>query len=146
MKNTFTLPKPTIPTINYTDAKAIYTAKDKLEGFRANMKATRNDFLRNTLFHRQHGLCPCCGKRLLNVYAGTAVHHTSYDNYCTFTEPLIHIYSPQDNAIQAKVPNCKVCYFKYPEKAEACLSNLVMVHKTCHELMHGHTERLKTQN
>ena len=146
MSNTYQLQKPSIPTINYAQAKAIYELDGHLEEFKHSMRSTRNDFLRNYLYQRQHGLCPYCGKRLLNVYVGTAVHHNSYDHYCTYNGPLIHVYDPQPGAIQTAVPNCKICYYKYPDKSEECLDALVMIHKECHARIHGHTERLKNQD
>lgn len=103
--------------------------------------------MRKLIYERQHGICPYCGKRMLNINVGTAIHHNSYDNSCTFNGPLIHIYSPQpDGAIQIQVPNCAVCYYKYPCKSEDCISALVMIHKDCHELLHGHLEKVKTQD
>ena len=147
MKKNYQLPKPTNPTISYCQAKAIFTADGRLEGYKKNMKITRNNFARKLIYERQHGICPYCGKRMLNINVGTAIHHNSYDNSCTFNGPLIHIYSPQpDGAIQIQVPNCAVCYYKYPCKSEDCISALVMIHKDCHELLHGHLEKVKTQD
>lgn len=140
MKNPYQMQKPNLPTIDYSQAKAIHEMNGHLDEFKSSMKSTKNDFLRNFLYQRQHGLCPFCGKRLPDVYVSTSVHHTSYEHYCTYKGPLIHVYYPQHGAIQAYVPNCKICYYKYPDKSEECLADLVMLHKECHEKLHGHTK------
>ena len=100
------------------------------------MHSTHNQFIRHVLKLRQYGRCPACGK-LISPESPANVHHLSYSRYCGSRTSEIKCFFPRDNGmIYAMTPNCELCYYDCPEKAEACLNNLVLLHSACHDKLH----------
>lgn len=126
-----------IPNPSYQTMKAIHTYHSCKEKFSAFLHCTKNLFLRKLLYLRQHGRCIKCGKLMTTYKENTCIHHNSYNNYCQFPDPEISIYCPRKNGkYSAKVPNCELCYYKYPDFAESCLNNLCLLHTSCHNDLH----------
>lgn len=128
---------PKIPERSYKTMKNIHTYHGRKEKFTAFIHCTKNLFLRRLLYYRQHGRCSKCGKVLTNYRLNTSVHHNTYDNYCRYPGPEIAIYCPCENGAFTKtVPNCELCYYKYPDVSELCLKNLCLLHSHCHSDLH----------
>lgn len=54
----FYLKKPQIPSIQYQTMKKLFIEEGLEEQFLAFQHCSHNHFLRETLYQRQHGLCP----------------------------------------------------------------------------------------
>lgn len=136
----YSLSYPQVPQKDYQTCKAEHTAKGRLNKFIAHQKIGR--FLRNVLYLRQHGICPICKRSLLSSEdSGNCIHHNDYEAYCTNVNnstTLVKEYYPTKRGyIYRFSPNCELCYFDHPERSEACLSHLSLVHNYCHGLLHG---------
>lgn len=71
----FYLNKPQIPSIQYQTMKKLFIEEGLEEQFLAFQHCSHNHFLRETLYQRQHGLCPYCGKPVIGTKINTRVHH-----------------------------------------------------------------------
>lgn len=133
----FYLNKPQIPSIQYQTMKKLFIEEGLEEQFLAFQHCSHNHFLRETLYQRQHGLCPYCGKPVIGTKINTRVHHNTYAHHCQYPGPEIKVHCPQSNgSISAKSPNCELCYYQHPKFAEACLERLSLLHDTCHQTLH----------
>lgn len=130
--------KPIDPAISYQEAKNLFIQKNKGEEFLNFNYLTKNAFIRNYLYLRQHGICPCCGQRIILCERDADVHHQTYAHYCNSEHPSIRVYMPRDKDHKYRtVPNCELCYYTTPDKADKCLSCLMMLHKDCHSKLHN---------
>lgn len=128
--------QPTVPTLEYPKARQAHKALGREDRFLAHMHCTHNPFIRHVLKLRQYGRCPACGK-LISPESQANVHHLSYLRYCGSRTSEIKCFFPRDNGmIYAMTPNCELCYYDCPEKAEAYLNNLVLLHSDCHDKLH----------
>lgn len=134
----YELPKPTNPDITFAEAKESFELQGKLEKFKRFADNTKNPFLRQQLFYRQHGICPYCSKPLPFYIIGVSVHHNDYFRCCALESEEMRIYTPYKKIrSSAKVPNCEICYYYFPYEAEDCLGKLSLLHNECHEKLHG---------
>ena len=131
------LPKPHTPTIPYKAMKDFHIAQGHEEKFLAFQHCARNRFIRERLYFRQHGLCPVCGKQLIDIKLKSRIHHNTYDHFCKSPNPEIMIHCPQrNNYTYTMSPNCELCYFQTPLLAEECIGKLVLIHDPCHYKIH----------
>lgn len=122
--------------IRVPKARQAHKALGREDRFLAHMHCTHNPFIRHVLKLRQYGRCPACGK-LISPESQANVHHLSYLRYCGSRTSEIKCFFPRDNGmIYAMTPNCELCYYDCPEKAEAYLNNLVLLHSDCHDKLH----------
>lgn len=134
----YRLPKPTNPKTSYSEAKDLFELQGKLGQFKRFARNTKNLFIRERLFFRQHGLCPFCNKPLPYYIMEVCIHHLDYKHCCILCDDDIRVYTPSIRGrSSAKVPNCEICYFYFPTESEECLSKLVLMHRVCHEKLHG---------
>lgn len=126
------------PAISYQDAKKLFIQKNKEEDFLNFNYSTKNKFVREYLYLQQHGICPYCGQRIFSPNNDGVVHHQTYAHHCSSEHPTIRVYLPRDrDRTYRTVPNCELCYYMSPDKADKCLSCLVMVHADCHKKLHN---------
>lgn len=133
--------KISIPQITFEEAKEKHNSFGRLDKFLAHEHICRNRFVKNVLYLRQHGICPCCDKPI--ILQSSQIHHLSYDYYCqhlSSKNPEIKILDPGSNGrFFSHTPNCELCYFtpSHSDYSEHCLSNLVLLCSRCHNDIHG---------
>ncbi len=124
---------PKTPTIPYSEIKKFHLSQGQEKKFLAFQHCARNLFIRERLYYKQHGLCPICGKQIIDLRLRARIHHNTYDHCCESPNPEIMVHCPQKNGYTYTVtPNCELCYFQAPELSEACLDRLVLIHDYCH--------------
>lgn len=130
--------QPMAPAISYKEAKELFLARELEENFMNFNYSTKNPFVRKVLYLRQHGFCPHCGKRILDPKFDAVVHHQTYAHFCDSEHPTIRAFLPRkQNRSYRTVPNCELCYFTSPQKADKCLSCFVLLHDSCHKEIHS---------
>lgn len=133
------------PTTPYKTMKEFHVAQGHEAKFLAFQHCGRNKFIRDRLYYRQHGLCPICGRQIIDLKLRSRIHHNTYDHYCKSPNPEIMIHCPQKNGFTYTYsPNCELCYFQTPELSENCLQKLSLIHDYCHNSLHQ--KQLHNQN
>lgn len=134
----YVLPKPTNPEITCSEARETFELQGKLEQFKRFARNTKNPFLRQQIYYRQHGICPYCNKPLPSYIYGVSVHHNDYLRCCVLESEQMRVYTPyKQKRSSAKVPNCEICYYYFPDESEECLAKLALLHNECHERLHN---------
>lgn len=91
----FQIKHPKTPTIPYNEIKKFHLSQGQEKRFLAFQHCARNLFIRERLYFKQHGLCPICGKQIIDLRLRARIHHNTYDHCCESLNPEIMVHCPQ---------------------------------------------------
>lgn len=134
-----------IPDVGYKQIREKYS-NDPDKSFQWQCfynRMRRNPFPRQFLFERQHGICPVCNMDLGEDQ--TYMHYVNYDHLCSFVmspRDLITVSCPtkKNPSGKLRVPNCEICMQKCRSEFDECMSNFILVHGHCNEMLAYHWE------
>lgn len=97
---------------------------------------SKTPYVKRYLHAQQEGVCPICDQFL--EYPNSVIHHNDYDQFCSFERSKITI---GNSGITKVIANCKNCNQQQP-----CFDKIVLLHKTCHYILHKMEGRIKDPN